>query len=236
MRHIEKKVRIIVTCEHGGNRIPTRYLPLFDKNPSALDTHRGFDAGALQFARDLAKAADAFLVTATTSRLLVELNRSIGNPRLFSEFTHDLPIAEKEEILLRHYFPYRERVEAFIREAVARGSRVLHLSSHSFTPELDGEVRNADLGLLYDPGRAAEAEFCRAWRLALKTQAPELKVRFNYPYQGKSDGLATWLRGRFRGDVYAGIEIEANQKHVHAGKAHWAAMRRALIATLPRTG
>jgi len=236
MRDSSKKVRIIVTCEHGGNRIPARYRPLFEKDPAVLDTHRGFDAGALQFAHELAKATDAFLVTATASRLLVELNRSVGNPKLFSGFTHLLPAAEKEEILLRHYFPYRDRVESFIREAIACGSHVLHLSSHSFTPELDGEVRDADLGLLYDPKRAAEAEFCRAWKQVLKTRAPDLKVRFNYPYRGTSDGLTAWLRTRFPGEIYAGIEIEVNQAHVHTGGAHWKAMRRMLIGALPSTG
>ena len=32
-----------------------------------------------------------------------------------------------------------------------------------------------------------------AWQRALKKNAPELRVRFNYPYKGSSDGLATFL-------------------------------------------
>src|SRR6185312_4778036 len=163
-------------------------------------------------------------------------NRSIGNPQLFSQFTHGLPHTDKEEILRRYYHPYREQAESFIREAISQGSRVLHLSSHSFTPELDGKVRDADLGLLYDPRRAAEVEFCRAWKKSLETHAPELKARFNYPYRGTSDGFATWLRTRFPADVYAGIEIEVNQAHVQAGSEHWEAVRRALIDALPHTG
>ena len=35
---------------------------------------------------------------------------------------------------------------------MSRGRRVIHISSHSFTPELNGKVRRADVGLLYDPG------------------------------------------------------------------------------------
>ena len=38
-----------------------------------------------------------------------------------------------------------------------------------------------------------------------------MKVRFNYPYKGTSDGLTTTLRKKF-GPRYVGIEIEINQK------------------------
>jgi hypothetical protein len=38
-----------------------------------------------------------------------------------------------------------------------------------------------------------------------------MKVRFNYPYKGTSDGLTTTLRKKF-GPQYVGIEIEINQK------------------------
>ena len=37
------------------------------------------------------------------------------------------------------------------------------------------------------------------------------RVRRNYPYLGKGDGLTTWLRRRFFSSEYAGVEIELNQ-------------------------
>jgi predicted N-formylglutamate amidohydrolase len=96
--------------------------------------------------------------------------------------------------------------------ALASGKRVIHLSSHSFTPELDGIVRAADVGLLYDPARAGEAALCREWRTYLKAREPSLRVRRNYPYTGKSDGFAAYLRRRFAADEYIGIELEINQR------------------------
>ena len=74
----------LVTCEHGGNRIPSSLQPLFRGYRALLATHRGFDPGALVMARQLATAFAAPLVTSTTSRLVVDLNRSIGHPRLYS--------------------------------------------------------------------------------------------------------------------------------------------------------
>jgi predicted N-formylglutamate amidohydrolase len=71
----------LVTCEHGGNRIPAPYRKLFVRQRALLDSHRGWDPGALQMARALSTALRAPLVASTTSRLLVDLNRSAGHPR-----------------------------------------------------------------------------------------------------------------------------------------------------------
>ena len=73
---------VIITCEHGGNRIPAPYRPLFRGMQAQLATHRGFDHGALVMARALAAAFKAPLISACVSRLLIDLNRSIGHPRL----------------------------------------------------------------------------------------------------------------------------------------------------------
>ena len=227
-----KTDHFLITCEHGGNRIPSRYQSLFAGFEELLQTHRGYDAGALALARELARALVAPLFVSTTSRLLVDLNRSIGHPRLYSEATRDAPATVRGEILEGYYLPHRNRVEADIAKAVARGCRVIHIASHSFTPEIDGAVRDADIGLLYDPARSGEAELCRRWQAQLKVCVPELKVRRNYPYAGKSDGLTAYLRRRFPAEVYIGIELEINQKYVLSGGRRWRAFRERVIESL----
>jgi predicted N-formylglutamate amidohydrolase len=222
---MSKTDQFLITCEHGGNRIPPRYRQLFQGHEALLQTHRGFDAGALAMARDLAHALAAPLLVSTTSRLLIDLNRSIGHPRLYSEATRTAPAALRREMLERYYLPYRNQAEAHIAAAIADGGRVIHLSSHSFTPELDGEVRNADIGLLYDPARATEAALCRRWQAFITMQATSLTVRRNYPYTGKSDGFTAYLRRRFPADAYLGIELEINQKHVLQGGRQWRTLR-----------
>ena len=62
---------LLVTCEHGGNRVPKRYRRLFAGWESVLASHRGYDPGALTLARELARAFDAPLVASTVTRLLV---------------------------------------------------------------------------------------------------------------------------------------------------------------------
>ncbi len=183
-------------------------------------------------ARALAAAFRAPLVTSTISRLLVDLNRSIGHPQLFSAATRGAPEALRSKIVEQHYRPYRVEAERLVRQSMSRGRRVIHISSHSFTPELNGRVRRADVGLLYHPGRLGEAALCARWKAALAACAPALRVRRNYPYAGKGDGLTSHLRRRFPAGAYVGIELEVNQGIVHAAGRRWTALRGALIDSL----
>src|SRR4051794_17373531 len=223
--------RFIVTCEHGGNRIPARYRSLFTAAGALLDSHRGFDPGALQLARQLAAALHAPLVSATVSRLLVDLNRSIGHPRLHWDAVRALALSDRERIVHECYRPYRRAVESQVAHDVGSG-RVIHVSSHSFTPVLDGKPRHADIGLLYDPSRAGEVALCAAWKQALHHCAPELRVRRNYPYAGIGDGLTSYLRSRYSAQRYVGVELEVNQKHVLEGGRDWRRLRRGILASL----
>ena len=229
-----KAVRFLITCEHGGNRIPAKYWPLFKNHRSLLESHRGYDPGALATAREFAAAVGAELVYSTTSRLLVELNRSPHHHQLFSDITQALPAPERGRVLARYYFPYREWVQEQVRSATASGARVLHVSCHSFTPRLAGVERRADVGLLYDPRRPAERDLCKAWQRELKWARPRLIVRRNYPYRGYADGLTTDLRRRHPDREYAGVELEVNQKFPLGEPEAWRALRKLLLATFQR--
>jgi predicted N-formylglutamate amidohydrolase len=222
----------IITCEHGGNRIPAPYRALFRGRRALLDSHRGYDPGSLIMAKALASAYRAPLVASTVSRLLIDLNRSIGHPQLFSAVTRAAPARARAQIVEQYYRPYRVQVERLVSQAVSRGHRVIHISSHSFTAELDGRVRGADVGLLYHPGRRGEAEVCARWKQARGPFAPELRVRRNYPYAGKGDGLTSRLRARFAQCDYVGIELEVNQGIDLAAGRRWTGLRRVLIDSL----
>jgi len=209
---------VILSCEHGGNRVPARYAPLFRGASGVLRSHRGYDLGALDLARGLARRLRAPLFAATTTRLLVDLNRSPGNPSVLSRYARQLPEPERALLLRRLYAPPRLRVERAVERAVARGARVVHVAVHSFTPVLRGRRRELELGLLYDPRRPGERRFCALWQQALVARGPGLRVRRNAPYRGSSDGLARALRRRFEDRDYLGLEIELNQGLLAAGR------------------
>lgn len=219
---------VLVTCEHGGNRVPAEWRALFQGHDALLRSHRGWDPGALAAARVMARALSAPLVASRTTRLLVDLNRASG--RAWSPLSRPLPRRQREGILQAHWRPYREAVESRVSTHVQAGQAVLHVSMHSFTPVLDDVARNADVGLLYDPSRGAERAVADAWAHAIRQLAPALRVRRNYPYLGIADGLATHLRRRFDGERYAGIELELNQALATGPQA--AAARRTVATAL----
>ena len=226
---MDERYAFLVTCEHGGNRIPARYRDCFAGHETLLQSHRGFDPGALSMALCIARQLDAPLMISTISRLLVDLNRSPTHARQHAECVRQLPTASRRQILEQYYLPFRTAAEAVIAHALAQGKPVIHLSSHSFTPELNGIVRTADVGLLYDPARAGEADLCREWLASLKANEPGLRVRRNYPYTGKSDGFTAYLRRRFSADEYVGIELDINQGSIPAGGQAWR-RRRTLVS------
>lgn len=228
----DRPISLIITCEHGGNQVPATHRSLFCDRCDVLKTHRGYDPGALELARRFARHFRAPLLFSTTTRLLVDLNRSIGHPKLFSEFSRVLDREERQRVLERHYRPHRQRVEAAVREVIDHGGVALHLAVHSFTPVLDGEIRRADIGLLYDPSRPLERDLCRRWQQAIHQANADLRVRRNYPYFGTADGLTTSLRTRFGANRYAGIELEVNQRWPEGDRRTWQDVQRLLVESL----
>ncbi len=206
-----KKSVLLITCEHAVNHIPPAYHNLFAQHHNLLTSHRGVDAGALAIAQILAQSWNVQLIAATTSRLLIDCNRSLTHPTCFSEITKPLAASIKQDIITQYYLPYREIVEQWIQTEVNHQHHVIHLSIHSFTPELHGIRREVDLGLLYDPQRPSEKILAQQWKIRLKKQAPELRIRLNSPYRGASDGFTTALRKKFSPEAYLGMELESNQ-------------------------
>ncbi|KAA3437612.1 N-formylglutamate amidohydrolase [Rufibacter hautae] len=205
-------VTCILTCEHAGNDIPDQYQRLFKGREEELYSHKAIDFGALRLAKHLASAMDLSLFYTTYSRLLVEGNRSLESEELFSDFTKSLPEQEKQDILNQYYHPHRNEVEEKIKAATDKGHQVLHLAIHTFTPAKEGEVREADIGILFDTARSGEERYAGLLKSELQKLNPARKVLYNSPYPGVDDGFPTYLRKKFNNDQYAGFELEINQK------------------------
>ena len=205
-------LKLFLSCEHGGHQIPKMYQHLFVNSQDVLESHRGWDIGALALFDAMNNQPVCFSHYSEISRLLVDLNRSQHKRSLFSAYTKGLSGKEKQEILNEFYFPFRTLFANKIAEVVDDNHEVFHVSVHSFTPMLKAEVRNADIGLLYNPTHGREREIAIQWKSVLNANFSHLRVRFNYPYLGKSDGHVAPLRQKF-GNAYAGIELEMNNKH-----------------------
>ena len=205
---------LILTCEHASNKLPAAFKKAVPAE--VLKTHRAYDIGALAVFRKLVKfAKPEFYCEGKYSRLFVDLNRTLTNKSAFSDYhkqleARDTAFAAKVKAQASAYWnEYRAAIEKFVKANAKK--EIIHLGIHSFTPILNGNVRNTDIGILYDPSRPQECAYARVIKDEIKRLYPAMKVRFNYPYKGTSDGLTTTLRKKF-GPQYVGIEIEINQK------------------------
>lgn len=234
---------LLITCEHATNHIPRGYRKLFNPRRSVsgpwgrkrigqlLNDHWGYDLGAIITARFLQRSLRAPLYAFAYSRLFIEVD-SFGGSSLFSPVMMELPRPELERLRKRYWMPHAQRIERSIRAQHAKGRRVVHIASHSFTPVLNGVSRDCDVGVLFDPKRKTEARFADQLHHTLQRSLPGYRVRRNYPYTGASEGLVTYFRKRFSDTKYIGIEIEVNNRHIRRPTKRGAAIRSALISAL----
>lgn len=201
----------MLTCEHGGNQIPAKYKNLFKNQDAVLATHRGLDIGALEIAKLMQVQLKAPLKFSTTSRLVVDLNRTLKNPTLFSEFIRSLSQAELKKVLDKYYFPHWAGVRKNIKSLLKKNDCVFHIAVHSMTDNLNGQKRNMQLALLYNPAFKREVTFTTAWIKELRKEFPDYIIARNNPYRGDGDGLICEMRKENRPDNYIGVEIELNQ-------------------------
>ena len=149
------------------------------------------------------------IVLGKFSRLLIDLNRNHQHKHAFSAVTKILPRSEREQIIAIYHRPHWEKIQLMIDKKIANGFSVIHLGVHSFTPILNGELRNAEIGILYDSRRKSEAKLAIAWQRFLRNQS-DFRVRRNYPYNGMYDGMTSNLRKRYPESQYRGFELEVN--------------------------
>ena len=228
------EVRWVITCEHASAALPPEVGTL-GVHESVLASHVAWDPGAAEVARRLAESRGVQVELGEYSRLLVDLNRGADNPCVVPEVAfgvevpgnRGLTLERRRERISRWHGPYWERVRARVRDALSAGARCMHVSVHSFTPELDPARRTFPIGLLFDPEREQESRAVE--EMARLLRSANYRVEYNEPYPGTMDLITTRLRAEF-GERYVGIEIEINHG-IMTGR--WA---QRLVAALGGTG
>lgn len=207
--------QLVITCEHASHAIPKEFDTLFKDHLDELETHDAWDIGAYSIFQYLINHIESFHQHGIVSRLIIDLNRSLHNKSCFSKFTKNLSLEKKQSIIDCYYTPFRQATHHKVEEIIKSKKRCFHLSIHSFTPVLDGEVRSTDIGLLYDPKHSLEKQFCLNWKKTLmKDLMFKFNIHMNKPYKGTSDGHITALRKLYKPTEYMGIELEVNQKYL----------------------
>lgn len=177
---------VVLTCEHARNRLPPP-LRATRADRSALESHWGWDIGAWALTRDLAGRLRTSAIGGPWSRLYIELNRRADEESLIRSevegqtlsFNLTVSPAEVERRMQDYHAPYHLEIDRQIVRRVIRGTRPLVFAIHTFTPQLNGQPRDFEVGILFDRHSSL------AYKFARRLRARGISVRYNEPYSGK---------------------------------------------------
>lgn len=187
---------ILISCEHGGNQIPIRYRTLFDEY--TLQQATAWDDGALDLALSVAETLDVPCFTHQTSRLLVDVDHSLGNSAVFTLDSALLSDADRQSILERYYFPYRLRIE----NTIAMSDKpLLQVSVHTT------QEQTADLVIKFDGSRLLEKECATLLMDTMSKAALGIDIALDAIATGEEDSFVRYLRTRFDDEAYAGLTL-----------------------------
>lgn len=201
--------RLVVTCEHASNRVPPD-LATSESDRRWLETHWGWDIGAQEVVKELVRIKGCLAVMTAYTRLLCDANRPPEHPdwirtQIDGEaltFNAHVDAAERQTRIARYYAPYHDAIDRCLGERLARGGDVVLLSIHSFTPNFRDEVRDMEVGILFDDFEPVAA------RLAGNFELAGFPTALNEPYSGR-EGLmfAAARHGIAHGVIYLELEI-----------------------------
>jgi len=207
-------IGLVLSCEHATFTLP----PGVDLGVSehVLSSQAGWDHGAFDIASRLSEAVGLPVHAGAFTRMYVDLNRPVDHPDVVPAISYGAPVpgnahlspGDRAARIVQFHAPYWDAVRRDVRARLLDCGAVVHLSSHSFDPALDPVQRVFDVGVLYDPTHAFEAEL--AERLMFQLRSAGLVVRANQPYSGTGPAICTSLREELAGERYAGIELETS--------------------------
>lgn len=180
---------VLLLCDHAGRRVPARLAGL-GISEEMLSRHIGWDIGAADMTRRLARRLDAPALLCHVSRLVIDPNRRPATPSSIPEISDGcvIPANEglsREEELRRireHFLPYHRavarRIGAFRRSGIVPAV----IAMHSFTPHMAGEDRPWQIGVVWRGDQRISAPVLAALRAR-----GDLVVGDNQPYSGLAD-------------------------------------------------
>ncbi len=180
-------VPLLLVCDHASNRFPQS---LGSMGLDYLDrvSHMTLDIGAGAIAESLADKLGATALLCQYSRLVVDCNRKLSDNSVFLENSEgvDIPgnqnlqITEKERRVSEIYWPYHNAIESQICRLRDQYINPIVISIHSFTPVMNGEDREWEMGVLWDKDQITAEFFLN------KLMDAGFFVGNNEPYSGKA--------------------------------------------------
>lgn len=210
---------ILVSCEHGGTRVPTWVWPALGhssgKPRTPVDSAARFASVGLSERLGDLRADGRCLVENEYATWLIDVARNVAHPRAFSPVTRRLPRTIRHRLIREVHEGYRRELRQRLSQVLVRYGIVVHLAVTTFPWRSgagnDREPWRADVGLGYDPSSTTELAIGIDWVGELYDRSPMLRVRRNYPRRGQRDCVTRAMRDHFAGMRYYGIELQLNR-------------------------
>jgi len=219
---------LILTGDHAGNAVPAA-LGNLGLPPGELARHIGWDIGAADVARRVARRMDAPAVLARISRLVIDPNRPLGEPESIPAASDGSPIPGNQNLSAAdraaradaYFHPYHEAIDGQIGRLRAAGRLPAVLCMHSFTPQLHvrGTPRPWHIGVMFSYDRML-ADFL----ISAFSARAGVVVGVNEPYSGVTHGYAQKRHGLAQMLPHAQLEIRQDLIADEAGQEKWAAI------------
>lgn len=215
----------VIIADHAGRAIPAALGDL-GVSDVELERHIAWDIGVAGTSRALADRLNAFVITQSYSRLVIDCNRAPGSPQSIVTRSERTPVPGNEAVSAeaavqrtREIFdPYHARIRDELDRRQARARRSILIAMHSFTPVYMEDARAWHAGVLYN----RDARFAHAVLDGLRTDST-LIVGDNQPYQAsEATDYALIVHGERRGLLCVEIEIRQDLIAHERGQAEWA--------------
>ena len=226
---------VLLVCDHASCRFP-RSLGDMGLDPFARRCHLAVDIGAGALTERLAAALGLTAVVQNYSRLVVDCNRQLMDPSAFLEYgdgilvpgNRNLRQADKDLRASALYWPYHVAIGEQIARLRKSGKLPALVSIHSFTPVLNGEARDWQMGVLWDKDEDTRRIFLEGLRAA------GYRVGDNEPYSGKApQDFTIDYHAEEIGLPHVGIEIRQDLIDDDEGVAEIANVMEGVIASIP---
>jgi predicted N-formylglutamate amidohydrolase len=221
----EGKAPVLVTCDHASRRVP-RSLRNLGLEAASLALHIGWDIGAADVTRGLARQLDAPAILAGYSRLVIDCNRDLDDPTSIPAASDGVPVpgnqdlspAAKAQRIEALFKPYHRAVEVALDRFAERGVHPAVLSIHSFTPVMSGLERPWHIGILWDKDPRMPVPVLAALR-----REAGLVVGDNEPYSAREPaGYTVHTHAERRGLPHLNVEIRQDLIAADVGTKEWA--------------
>lgn len=215
---------LLPTCEAAVSTVPSWHREILSSHEEVIQSPVGWSPGALNLAQGLAMKLHAPLIHGEITRLLIDLSVYPDDETRWSRYSKLLTAEQREKLDARSKLTYLQLIDARVREAFRRNSRVVHLS-------LDTQPDLGDASLVFecDSRRAAEVDWIRGWSDRIKADIPEIVIERR---DAPTRSLSAYLRTKY-GEELLSIRLIAAQSSFLAGKPlPWTNLKTKLATTL----